>query len=84
MIKHTVQRDIRKVLRIEKESATFYGLHNRCSFAKVSKKFKYVIVQPINQESLRVVGYGNDEEKSYEKLRQSPNYSLVVDGEFLI
>jgi len=78
------QRSIEDITRLEKEQATFYGLHNRKSFKEVTKKFKYIIVKPITKETLRVVAYGDDEEKSFAKVRQNPDCALVIDGEFII
>lgn len=78
------QRTIKFIERAEREEKTFYGLHNMESFKKVKKLFKYIVAEPINEMTIRVVKYGDDEELALSFIRDNPKYLLIKEGDFII
>ncbi len=82
--RHDNLRDIRKVLRIEKEEHTLYGLHNMDSFHKIRDSFKYFLIKPITESTIQVKKYSDDEETIMEYLRDNPEWVLMMNGEIII
>jgi len=77
-------RSIRKVLRIEKEESTLYGLHNMDSFNKIKNKYKYFLVKPINERTIQVKKYSDDEDIILSFARDNPDFILMIEGEMII
>lgn len=81
---HDNQRGIDDILRMEKEEATLYGLHNMESFNKIKNKFKFFLVKPIGETTIQVKKYTNDEEVILDWARRNSDFVLIKEGEFII
>jgi hypothetical protein len=75
---HSSLESIESVRRREHECSFLYGLHNMASWEKIKNEYKYFIIIPISERTIRVVRYTDDKKKAESMAGLDPRYVLLA------